>query len=95
MIDLVLIASTVGEGSSWLAAQPAPPARVVIVTPRSPRAARGYTAAAVFMTPQAQQLPPDVLQRLVVETLPAVATSRARPIPRPSWPSPTTTQPWL
>jgi len=73
----VLIASTMGEGRSWLADQPAPPARVVIVTPRSPNAARGYTADAVLITPAARQLPADVRQRLVASALPCVMVDRA------------------
>lgn len=74
MIDLVLIATTMGEGRSWLAAQPAPPAKVVIVTRRSPYAAHGQTAAAVLITPAAQQLPTDVRTRLVAGAMPCVAT---------------------
>lgn len=71
---VVLIASTMAEGDQWLAAQPAAPSMVVIVTPRSPSAARGHTAAAIFMTPAAQQLPADVQERLIATTMPCVAT---------------------
>ena len=76
MSVVVLIATTMDEGKSWLAAQPAPPAKVVIVTRRSPGAGRAYTADAILMTPAAQQLPETVRWRLLENTMPCVMTRR-------------------
>lgn len=76
MAPVVLIAASRAEARAWLDRQPAPPVDVIVVTPHSPDAARGRTAAAIFATPAATAAPSYA--RLVEVSAPAVVAYRAQ-----------------
>lgn len=70
-MTVILIARDMADGRRWRESQPWPPARLVIVTPRSPRAARGVTAHAALITEAAERLPAETLEKLRAETFPS------------------------
>lgn len=72
----ILIARDHADARAWKARQPFAPEALVIVTVRSPGAARGYTADAVLITEAAAQLPEGVRAQLLAHTMPSVATRR-------------------
>ena len=71
-MTVVLIAHSRLDAAAWVRRQPAPPARIVVVTPRSPAAARGWTADAVLMTHDDPRL-----RALVPDCMPSVAAAIA------------------
>lgn len=72
---IVLIACSMAEGRAWADTQPAAPRPLVVVTPHSPDAARGVSAAAVLATDMARLLPQ--YRRLLENCLPCVARKAA------------------
>lgn len=68
----ILIAASKADGFAWWDSQPAPPSCTVI-TPRSPRGARGITADMVLVTPAMQGHPK--LRELIAEAIPSVWAS--------------------
>lgn len=73
-MSAILIAATKADGFAWWASQPFPPGCIVI-TPRSPKGARGCTAEMVLVTPAMQGHPR--LRELIDEAAPAVWAATA------------------
>lgn len=74
-----MIAADVRDGRALVDELRHRPARVSIVTPRSPDAARGVAADEVWLTTRAAALPAAALDRLKAATAPCVMAPR-RPI---------------
>jgi len=73
---MILLAATVEDGALLLSHGPGGERKeILILTPRNSARARGRVDSHIYSTPKFDALPAEVQARVLVDALPAIATS--------------------